>query len=263
GNVEGVRLMIEAGGDPGRPRPADVAADGHLADRSLSPLPLAVADCGVDVVEQLLAAGADPNAPGLDHRSPVRIAVRRGSLDVARLLRRYGAHDDTTEVDRFLGACHRADRTAIRQLLAVSPGLPGRLADVDLAAIVDAAEHDEPAVVRLMLDLGFPMAVRRDDGATALHAAAYAGRADVVDLLLALGADVNGPDGHWGSTPLAWATVGSGEQLGRAGDWASTVRLLLAAGSTTDDAWIAGKPPSERIGALLVEYGIDEPDAGD
>jgi ankyrin repeat protein len=260
GNAEGVRLMIEAGGDPGRP--GLVARDGHLADRSLNPLPLAVVDCGVDVVEQLLAAGADPNALGEDHRSPIRRATRRGNLDVARLLRKYHARDDTTEVDRFLGACHRADRAAIRQLLAVSPDLPGRLAEPDLGALADAAEYGSTAAVRLMLEVGFPVGALRDDGATALHAAAYAGRTTMIELLLARGADVNASDGRWGSTPLAWATVGSGERPRSAidADWAAAVRALLAAGSASHDAWIDSKPPSEEVAAVLVDHGIAEPD---
>ncbi|HEY0804808.1 MAG TPA: ankyrin repeat domain-containing protein, partial [Pseudonocardiaceae bacterium] len=261
GNAEGVRLLIEAGGDPGRPRPTGTAKDGHLADGSLSPLPLAVPDCGVDVVEQLLAAGADPNAPGTDHRSPIRRAVRRGNQAVTRLLGRYGAVDDTTEVDRFLGACHRADRNAVRQLLAVSPGLRSRLAEEDKGAIVDAAEHSPLAAVQLMLEVGFPIGAFRQ-GATPLHAAAYAGRTAVIELLLARGADVHAPDGIWHSTPLAWATVGSGERPRYAvdADWPDAVRALVAAGSATGDAWVSGKPPSDEVAAVLTELGIDEPD---
>jgi ankyrin repeat protein len=261
GNAEGVRLLIESGGDPGRP--AAGAADGRLADRSLSPLPLAVTECGVDVVEPLLLAGADANAVGTDHRSVIRRAARKGNLDVVRLLVRYGARDDTTEVDNFLGACLRADRVAADRLLAVAPGLVGRLTAADLGVFADAAEYADIAAVRMMLDLGCPIGVRRDDdGATALHAAAYAGRAHVVALLLDRGADVAAPDGQWGSTALAWATVGSGERprYARDADWVATVRTLLAAGAPVEDAWIGGKPPSEEIAALLIEHGIDEPD---
>jgi ankyrin repeat protein len=261
----GVRLLLDAGADPGRPGSAGAEA-GHLADGSLAPLPLAVADSGADAVEWLLTAGADPNGLGTDHRSCLRRAVRKGSADVVRLLKRHGARDDSTEMDNFLGACRRADRNGAHHLLGGSPGLVRRLTDEDLGALADAAEHAPLAAVRLMLDLGFPVgAPRSADGATALHAAAYAGRAAVVALLLERGAQVNAADRQWGATALAWATIGSGERprTARDADWPGTVRTLLAAGSNVDDAWIDGKPPSEDIAAVLVDLGIDEPDRAD
>lgn len=263
GNVEGVRLLLEAGGDPGRPV-RDGIADGHLASRELAPLALAVTTCGVDVVEPLLVAGADPNARGTDHLSVVRRAARKGNQEVVDLLLRHGAKDDTTAVDRYVGACLRADRAAAERIVAAEPDLAEHGSLADVGTIADAAEYADPAAVRLMLDLGFPVTVRRpEDGATALHAAAYAGRVGIVSLLLERGADVNAPDGQWGSTALAWASVGSGEQPAYAtdADWPATVRTLLAAGSTVDDAWIAGKPPSEDVGTLLIEHGVEEPDS--
>lgn len=135
GNVGGVRLLLEAGGDPGRPQRGP--SDGHLADRALSPLPIAVAVCGVDVVEPIPAAGADPNAMGTDHRSGVRRATRAGRRDVAELLR-YGADDDTTDADNFVGACLRADRDTAQRVLAQAPGLLDRLIVDDLGTFADA-----------------------------------------------------------------------------------------------------------------------------
>lgn len=262
GNVEGVRLLLEAGGDPGRPVP-DGIADGYLPTKEMAPLPLAVTTCGVDVVEPLLVAGADPNARGTDHLSVVRRAARKGNQDVVDLLLRYGARDDTTDVDRFVGACLRADRDTAERILATEPDLAAHGSLADVGTLADAAEYADPAAVRMMLELGFPVAVRRpEDGATALHAAAYAGRVGIVALLLERGADVNAPDGQWGCTALAWASVGSGERpaYARDADWPATVRTLLAAGSTVEDAWIGGKPPSEDVGTVLIEHGVEEPD---
>jgi hypothetical protein len=47
---------------------------------------------------------------------------------------------------------------------------------------------------------------------------AYAGRADVVRLLIAAGADLAVLDNVFHGTPLSWATVGSGEQPRHAAD---------------------------------------------
>ena len=70
-------------------------------------------------------------------------------------------------------------------------------------------------------------------------------------------------DARFDATPLAFATVGSGEQAGRPGNWIEVVRLLVSAGASRDGVWIAGKPPSEEVIDLLLSYGIspdDEPE---
>ena len=75
----------------------------------------------------------------------------------------------------------------------------------------------------MMLGLGFGVdAHGGDHGVTPLHAAAYAGSADAVRLLLDRGADVEARDENWDSHPLVWAAIGSSEQpdLNPHPDWA-------------------------------------------
>jgi ankyrin repeat protein len=256
GDVEGVRLLLSGGADPGRPFDASTAPIGCLPDRTVNPLPAAAADDSAAVIEALLSAGADPNMPGRDGRSPVRRAMRRGKPDVVEVLLHHGAVDDISDVDRFLGACLRADRDDAQALLGA---LQGGLDDQQRVVIVDAAEYARLQAVGLMLELGFAVDVyRKQDGATALHAAAYQGRADVVQLLLFRGADVNQLDLQWHSTALAWATVGSGEHTAADGDadWVETIQTLLDAGSSTKDAWVESKPPSDEVAAHLIANGI-------
>jgi len=116
-----------------------------------------------------------------------------------------------------------------------------------------------------MLELGFPVDARReaadDDGATALHAASWAGSADTVALLLAHGADVGARDTRWHGRPLGWALVGSGEAPdgAPAPDWVATVTLLLDAGAPLDDLSLDPddpKPPSAAVLALLRSRGL-------
>lgn len=73
-----------------------------------------------------------------------------------------------------------------------------------------------------------------------MHAAAYAGSADTVRLLLERGADLEARDATWNDTPLGWAEVGSGEQPTTAPDpdWLETVRILLEHGASRDDTTI-------------------------
>jgi ankyrin repeat protein len=249
GDTESARLLLEAGADPRR----FVDDDGR---------PTAVvwaairAGCGPELLELLLARGADPSAAGPDGRAPFGLATAAGRTDVADLLRRHGADDRATEVDRFLSACRRADRVETQRLVDADPGLVERLNDEGRAAILRAAEAGDTDAVTLMLDLGFPLETRGDDGGTALHAAAYTGGADTVRLLLDRGAAIEARDTTWNSTPLVWASVGSGERprSNRAADWVETVRILLARGASTDDVALGPddpKPPSPEVADLL------------
>src|SRR5262249_26375907 len=152
-------------------------------------------------------------------------------------LRAGGADETATDVDRFLSACLRADRAEARRRLDDDPGLLDRLQDHERAALFRAAEAGDTAAVALMLDLGFPAAPRGDDGGTALHAAAFAGSAETVRLLLDRGADIDARDTTWNSTPLVWAAVRSGARPAGnpAPDWVETVSILTERGASTDD----------------------------
>ena len=114
-----------------------------------------------------------------------------------------------------------------------------------------------------MLDLGFSPRSRNDLGETALHTAAYTGDAQTVRLLIDAGAEIDALDANFDATPLAFATVGSGEHAGKPGNWIEVVRLLIEAGASRQDVWISGKPPGEEVIDLLLSYGIspdDEPE---
>ena len=250
-DAEGVRLLLDAGADPRRYRndDGDSASAAYAAVRS---------GCSAGLLELLLSHGADPDQTGPDGRSPFTLATVEGRADLADLLLRYGAVDDSTDIDRFLAACQRADRAAVQQQLTQDPGLSGRLTgEQQAAALIRAADVGHTEALTLMLDLGFPVGARDgDDGATALHAAAYHGSADVVRLLLARGADLEARDATWDSPPLDWAMVGSGERP--AGnprpDWIAVVQALLEAGASTAGVTLSPddpKPPSPEVAALL------------
>jgi ankyrin repeat protein len=287
GLAQVARLLIDAGASPdtndgGRPR-------------YRSSLKGSVEANNPAVTEVLLAAGAhpDPGQPIVeaigrgDHRClrlllthgarvertwAVGAAVDRDDAGALALLldalaaagapvdqiateARPDAADDATEIDRFLGACRCADRAQAEQILADHPDLLERMADDDWAALVDAAATGPVEAVALMLDLGFPVDSRQD-GEAALHNAAYHGHAAAVRVLLEKGADVDVRDENFDGTPLGFATVGSGEQAGRDGDWIRTVRTLVEAGASTTGVWLPDKPPSEEVAEVLLGYGI-------
>jgi len=212
----------------------------------------------------LLAHDADSDQPGPDGRSPHTLATVHGRADLAELLRRYGATDDTTEADQFVAALQRADQAAVAEQLARDPGLPARISEEQqAAALIRAAETGHSAALTLMLDLGFPVDAHDggNDGATALHAAAYHGSEEAVRLLLARGADLEARDSTYDSPPLDWAAVGSGERpaTNPRSDWVGTVQALLNAGASTETITLSPdepKQPSPEVADLLRARGV-------
>lgn len=269
-----IRLLLERGA-PVRPETlvsALYAAGGtwclellaNAADTSevlTAALMSAVAEADLDAVAVLLAAGADPQAPGADGRSARRQALTAGVEATVALLG--GASTDP--VDQLLEAILTGDADRARVVTTIDPGLVQRLGPADLAALVNAAERGNLAAVLVMLELGFPVGTRRDatddDGATALHAACWAGSADTVALLLNHGADFTARDARWHSQPLEWALVGSGEAPDFAPhpDWVAIVGHLLDAGAPVDDITINppdSKQPSAAVLDLLSSRGL-------
>jgi ankyrin repeat protein len=155
----------------------------------------AAAKASHEVVAALLAGGANPEVHDSDTGlSALRCAVRAGNEETAALLVRHGAPDDSTDIDRFLGACLNTDRRTAEQLLAEHPDLPDLLSGQDRAVIVDAAGSRSAATIALMLDLGFATDDRNGFGERPLHGAAYAGNRQGRTAPPRAGADIHARD---------------------------------------------------------------------
>ena len=89
------------------------------------------------------------------------------------------------------------------------------------------------AAVKLMLDLGFPVAhPERSHGYTPLHNAAWAGSGDLVELLIARGHPVDIRDPAFDATPLGYALHDClVEKRHPEGEFARVVKALVEAGS--------------------------------
>jgi hypothetical protein len=164
---------------------------------------------------------------------PHQIALKKGHLELFDLL--FENSDTTT---RFLVCCVLARREKAQSILSENPGLVEALGrvDLELPARYCWETNLNYDAVRLMLDLGFPVAhPETSHGYTPLHNAAWAGAADLVELLLQRGHPTNIADPCYHSTPLGWALHDClTEKRHPEGDFVRVVQLLLDAESPLD-----------------------------
>lgn len=164
---------------------------------------------------------------------PHQIALRKGHQAMFDYL--YEESDETT---RLLVDCLLARRAEAETIAAAHPGiiphLPG--ADRELLARYCWETNTNYEAVKLMLDLGFPIAhPERSQGYTPLHNAAWSGSAGLVELLLSRGHPVDIRDPVYGATPLGFALHDClVEKRHPEGEFTRVVKALLAAGSPLD-----------------------------
>jgi ankyrin repeat protein len=191
--------------------------------------------CSVDLIQLMLTCGADPAYRRADGRTALALAVRGGHGEIAAVLRARGVADDASVVDRFLGACLRADRAAALRLLGENPRLLADLTPADRRIVTDAARAGRGEALTLMGELGFDLQLPEEQGVTPLHSAAWCGRIAAVRALITAGANVNAQEEQFKATPLGWAQHGSRFNGDPAGDYPACAEALLAAGAAVPE----------------------------
>jgi Ankyrin repeats (many copies)/Ankyrin repeat len=164
---------------------------------------------------------------------PHQIALMKGYQAMFDLL--YAASDTVAQllVNCLLGRRGEAEAIA-KEHPDMVPGLPD--VDRELVAKYCWETNTNFDAVKLMLDLGFPVAhPERSHGYTPLHNAAWAGSGDLVELLITRGHPVDIRDPAYGATPLSWALYDClVEKRHPEGEFARVVKALLEAGSPLD-----------------------------
>ena len=165
-------------------------------------------------VRLLLDNGADPEARGTRNhayevRTPREEAMLRGHRECAELLRAAGATSGATPLYAFLEAATEGDRDEMQRLLANNPALPEQAKRQYPDQLVRGAQRSSVEGVALLIDLGFDVnATNRLDPyheSAPLHEAAARGNLELIELLLAHGADPNLRDPSYDATPGGWA----------------------------------------------------------
>ena len=193
-----------------------LAANGVEGERQKTPAN------AVEVIELLTGAGSDPDASCYTYRGgpgETTAGLLAGSAPprdagltlpmLAALARGDASMDEPyTLLVKLFAALQSGDAASTEAAVDTSPQVAG-------PALVESVTLGAIAIMRALLDAGVHVDSRRSDGTTALHQAAFEGNAELVEELLARGADLSLRDAVYDGTPAGWAEAGGNEDLAK------------------------------------------------
>ena len=182
-----VNLLVVAGANP------------NLGDKSgRTPLMAALTEPGWPhdrMAINLLLRGANPSAKKTSGETPLTVAAQAGNDWGILLLVAAGADpkEQTKKGSLANWASHRPTVGILRRFGVFPDESTARRDNSPTALLIEAAKNGDLGEVARLLDAGLPPDVflAKNDQRTALSWAANYNRFDVVDLLLARGADIN------------------------------------------------------------------------
>ena len=143
-----------------------------------------------DVVEQLLAAGADVIAEANDGGTALMMAAQNGHKEAVKLLLAKGADvnakTDTSSTALIL-ASQEGHEDVVELLLAAGADVNAK-ANTGATALMLAARGGYTEIVKLFIDRQTNLNLQASNGATALSLARLHGHQDIVKILIAAGA---------------------------------------------------------------------------
>jgi ankyrin repeat protein len=209
------RILLEAGAEADAVAPIYGISDTTLCLTVTSVHPY-LAGVQANLVDVLADHGAKIDGVSEDG-APLGCALLFGYREAAERLVLRGAR-----VDNLIYAAGLGRTDVVRHMLATGTGTDrivrrtddragrfsfpvARGADARQVALIVAAMHGRLTTVRALLDGGVDVNATPYCRQNALHYAAYLGRTDVVEELLARGADTSLADTQTNQTPAQWA----------------------------------------------------------
>ena len=205
-----------------------------------TPLHFAAEAGQTDIVEYLIAKGADVNAENIKGETPIQFAADKGHKKVVKLLIEKGA-DFSLHLAARLGDIARV-KSSIEDGADVNTKDIGGDTPLHIAA---AKGHEE--VVKLLIEKGATIAN--------LHIASYMGNLEKAEAFINDGADINSTDGH-GYAPLHYAAQNGQKEA---------AELLIAKGADVNvknwggetPLYIAAAKGQMEVAELLIAKGAD------
>ncbi len=218
-----------------------------------TPIHFAIQRDRLELLPQLIAAGADVNRVSESGETPLLLAAMSGRAEAVEQLKRLGALTDLPSAvalddpDEFDLALRHAPRSQVDAALCVAAAM-GRDAMLEAAlgagadpnargaadwlrgapALVLAANGNHTSCVRRLLNCGARAdAVSEYPVASALHFAAWNGNLEAIRALLDTGCPLHLEDGMFGADAFGWAAENSQEE---------TISLLIDRGDRMDPA---------------------------
>jgi ankyrin repeat protein len=216
-DIEGLRLMLSRTHDVDDTSRGNEPALLHALRRRRS----------VEHVRALLDKGADPRARTNDGTTAYRLALRFGLPEAAGMLSVAGAAEPLSVEDQFIAACARGDTTEARRVLETQPGMIRGLSAHQLQLLPELAAARNDAAVRVMVELGWPIATRGGGWeASALNHAVMNGDAALTRFLLEHGASWTERHGHGDNVHGTLSFASRNNNPGE-GDWAGCAQALV------------------------------------
>jgi len=226
-------------------------ADVNSKDKwGYTPLYWAIWNEDKDTIKLLVDKGADVNITPKNDYPPLHYALWNEDVELAKFLVNNGAKFNTKDLDgwtAFRYAVSGGNRELFEFLVAKG---------ADVSKFHMSAWLGDLTSVKRFVEQGTDVNTKDDQlNWTALHWVAFTGHQDVIELLLAKGANVNAKD-EWNDVPLHYAAVAGKSDL---------VGLLLAKEAEVNSKDDSGKTPlhdaatqgHQEVVEMLIAAGAD------